>query len=57
MNNPCPRCGGTLLRDREDERACLNCGCVLYARAPDQTPPGRGETEFNNKFVARRRRK
>jgi ribosomal protein S27AE len=39
--NVCPRCSGTLIKDMDDDRQCLQCGYVAYARRPKQVP-GKG---------------
>jgi rubredoxin len=32
--NVCPKCSGTLIKDLDDDRHCLQCGYIVYARPP-----------------------
>jgi ribosomal protein S27AE len=47
--NVCPRCSGTLVKDLDDDRECLQCGYVAYARLPDDVVPANGERRPNYK--------
>jgi hypothetical protein len=35
--NVCPRCTGILIKDLDDDRQCLQCGYVAYARIAKDT--------------------
>ncbi len=39
--NVCPRCGGTLIKDLDDDRECLQCGYIAYARLPERVVPAK----------------
>jgi ribosomal protein S27AE len=39
--NVCPRCGGTLIKDLDDDRECLQCGYIAYARLPKNGVPAK----------------
>ena len=56
-NGACPRCmGGKMGVDFDGDTICINCGFVLYARAPDPTPPNRAITYSDSRFYRRRAR-
>lgn len=38
-SNVCPKCSGTLIEDLDDDRKCLQCGYIAYARLPKKVPP------------------
>jgi len=41
-SNVCPKCKGTLIKNQGDDRHCLQCGYIAYARVPkDVTPEGK----------------
>ena len=35
----CPKCSGTLIKDLDGDRECLQCGYIAYARLPKNVPP------------------
>jgi ribosomal protein S27AE len=41
LANVCPKCSGTLIKDLDDDRHCLQCGYIAYARLPKNGPSKR----------------
>lgn len=41
--NVCPKCSGSLIKDLDDDRKCLQCGFVAYARPPEPVDPAKRE--------------
>jgi ribosomal protein S27AE len=39
----CPKCNGTLIDYFDDDRLCLQCGYIAYARQPKDVDPTKRE--------------
>lgn len=39
--NVCPKCSGSLIKNLDGDRQCLQCGYVAYARLPKHVPSKR----------------